>query len=98
MVIAIPAPLVIQRKDEQIGAFEIFQRFLPGSRRMKQHSLTKRATQTVEDGGAQQESLDVGGLLLQNFFDEIVHDKLMAAGERLNESGRVFLSLHGQRG
>src|SRR5688572_23868964 len=31
VVIAIPAPLVIQRDDEEIDAFEIFQGGLPGS-------------------------------------------------------------------
>ena len=33
MVIAVPAPLVVQRDDEQVGAFEIFQGGLPGTQR-----------------------------------------------------------------
>ena len=32
MVIAVPTPLVVQRDDEQVGAFEVLQGFLPGSR------------------------------------------------------------------
>jgi len=31
MVIAVPMPLVVQGDDEQVGVFEIFQGFLPGS-------------------------------------------------------------------
>ena len=40
MVIAVPAPLVIQRDDEQVGAFEIFQGFLPGSRRSQRRTAS----------------------------------------------------------
>src|SRR5689334_23331536 len=100
MVIAVPAPLVVQGNDEQIGMFEILQRFLPGSRprSVEQNGLTQRTTQAVKDGGTQQESLDVYRLLLQNFFNQIVHHKLMTAGERLNETSCVSLSLHGKRG
>ena len=31
MVVAVPTPLVVQGDDEQVGMFEIFQGFLPGS-------------------------------------------------------------------
>jgi len=31
MVIAIPTPLIVQREDEQVGLFEIFQGFLSGN-------------------------------------------------------------------
>ena len=31
MVIAVPTPLVVQGDDEEVGMFEIFQGFLPGS-------------------------------------------------------------------
>ena len=68
MVIAIPMPLVIQGDDEQVGVFEIFQGFLPGSRGVQQNSVTQGAAQAVEDGCVQQESLEcfqtaVAGLL-----------------------------------
>jgi hypothetical protein len=35
VVIAIPLALVIERNDEQIGAFKVFQDFLARSRRVK---------------------------------------------------------------
>ena len=30
MVVAVPAPFVVERNNEQVGAFEEFERFLPG--------------------------------------------------------------------
>src|SRR5262245_45768250 len=47
MVIPVPAPLVIQGYNEQVGAFKIFQGFLPGSRGGEQNGITKWATQAV---------------------------------------------------
>ena len=100
MVITIPAPLVVQGDDEQVGAFEIFQGFLPGSRSggFEQNGITQGAAQAVEDGCAQQESLNAFGLLLQDFFNQIVHHEMVAAGERLDEAGGVLMSLHRKRG
>ena len=53
MVIAIPTSLVIQWDNEQVRAFEIFQGFLPGSRRRTQNSVTKGPAHAVEDGCSQ---------------------------------------------
>ena len=91
-------PLVVQGDDEQVGAFEIFQGFLPGSRGVEQNSITQGTAQAIEDGGAQQESLDAFGLLLQDFFHQIVQHEMVAAGEGLDETGGVLMSLHGKRG
>ena len=98
MVIAVPTPLVIQRDNEQVGVFEIFQGFLPGSRRRTQNSVTQRAAHAVKDGCAQQKSLDAFGLLLQDFFNQIVQHEMVAAGERFDETGGILMSLHGKRG
>ena len=38
VVVAIPAPLVVQRDDEQVGAFEEFQGLLPGDSRVELRS------------------------------------------------------------
>src|SRR5688572_20836038 len=81
MVITVPAPLVVQRDDEQVGAFKIFQGFLAGTIRVEQNRITQGATQTVEDGGTQQESLNSFGLLVQDFFNQVVHHEMVAAGE-----------------
>ena len=94
MVIAVPAPLVVLGDDEQVGVFEIFQGCLPGNRWVEQNGITKRSAHAVEDGSAQQESLDAFGLLLQDLFKQIVHHETMAAGERLDKTGGVLMPLH----
>ena len=47
----------------------------------------------LQDGGLQQEILDVRRLLLQNFFEQIVEDIPVAAGEGGDERARVGLPL-----
>ena len=90
--------LIVQGDDEQVGVFEIFQGFLPGSRGVEQNSVTQRAAQAIEDGCAQQKSLDAFGLLLQDFFNQIVEHEMVAAGEGLDEASDVLMSLHGKCG
>ncbi len=100
MMIAVPTPLVVQRDDEQVGVFEIFQGPLSGSRGVKQNGITQRAAQAIEDGRAQQKSLDAGGLLPQDFFNQIVQHEMVASGEGFDEAGGISrsVSLHGERG
>ena len=74
--------------------FEICQGFLPGGSWIEQNGFTQRAAHAVEDRRAQQESLKSFGLLLQDFFNQVVHHEMVAAGERLDEAGGVFMSLH----
>ena len=75
MVIAVPMPLVVQGDDEQVGLFEIFQGFLPGSIGVAQNGssyetdgITKGAAQAVEDGRAQQKSLNAFGLPVKDWM------------------------------
>ncbi len=42
--------------------------------------------------------LNALGLLPQDFFEQIVQHEMVAAGERLDEAGGVFMSLQGKRG
>ena len=93
MVIAVPTPLVVQGDEEQVGVFEIFQGFLPGTRGVEQNGITQGARHPVEDGRAQQERLDAFGLLPEDFFHQIVQHEMVAAGERSDEAGGVLLSL-----
>jgi len=41
----------------------------------------------------QQKGLDRFGLLLENFFDQVIQDVPITAGESVDESGDVFLLL-----
>ena len=93
MVIAVPPPLVVQGDDEQVGAFEIFQRCSPGTRGVEHNGITQGATEAVQDGRAQQERLDAFGLLPENFFHQVVQHEMVAAGERGDEAGGIFMSL-----
>src|SRR6202011_4502453 len=95
MVIAVPTPLVVQRDEEQVGVFEIFQGFSPGSSGIHHNGITEGAAQAVEDRRAQQERLDAFGLLPEDFFHQIVEHEMVAAGERSDEAGGVLLSLKG---
>ena len=50
VVIAVPAPLVVQGDDEKVGPLEILQGLLAGGRGVEQHRITELATEAVEDG------------------------------------------------
>src|SRR5581483_1585161 len=82
MVIAIPMSFVVQGNDEQVGALKSMQGFSPGNSGIKHNGITQGATQTVEDGGAQQERLNAFGLLLQHFFKQIIQHEMVATSER----------------
>src|SRR6516165_5887416 len=98
VMIAVPPPLMVQRDEEQVGVFEVFQGGLSRNSRVEHNSLTQRTAETVENGGAQQERLDVLGLLLKDFFHQVVHHELVAACERGDEAGDVLQPLQGNRG
>src|SRR5437764_15275925 len=49
LVIAVPAPLVVQGDEEQVDVFEIFQGCLPGTGGDEQNGITKRARHSVQD-------------------------------------------------
>src|SRR5438128_850229 len=68
MVIAVPPPLVVQRDNEQVGAFERVEDGLPRRRGIEQDGITQGAAEAVEDRCVQQERLDVFGLLPEDFF------------------------------
>ena len=93
MMIAVPAPLVVQRHDEQVGVFDIRQDFFAGTRGREQNGITQRAAQALKNRCAQQKSLDAFGLLLQHFFNQVVQHEMVAAGERLDEACGVLMSL-----
>ena len=57
IVIAIPAPFLVERDDEQIGAFEVFQCLLCGY--PVQNGFAERGAQAIENGSSQEKILDV---------------------------------------
>ena len=97
MVIAVPASFVIQRHKEQIGLFKRFQGFLSGNSRIVHNRITQGTAQTVEDSGAQKESLNRRRLLMQHFFHQIIQHKTMAAREVVDKGIQITACpiLHG---
>lgn len=88
---AIPLALVIQREEEQVAALQDIQHcsaIIPTGDR-----ITQRRTQPVKNRGLQQEAAD-HFRLLKNFFDQIVQDVTVAAGERLDKTGSILVALH----
>src|SRR5688572_6269934 len=65
---------------------------------IEQYGITKRPAQAIENRGAQQESLDAFRLLLQDFFNQIVHHEIVAAGERFDEAAGILMPLQRNRG
>ncbi len=82
VVVAIPAPLVVQGDAEQVCPLEILEGLLTGSRGVEQHGIAERTAQPIEDGRPQQEGLHGVRLPLEDFFDQIVEHKVVAASER----------------
>ena len=58
----------------------------PEQWRVEQNGITKGTAHAVEDGCAQQESLNDFGLLSQDFFHQIIQHETMAAGEGFDEA------------
>ncbi|MBV9169576.1 MAG: hypothetical protein JOZ81_05780 [Chloroflexi bacterium] len=93
VVVAVPAPLPVERDEEQVGAFELGQHVRSGHGRVSEHRVAERPTQALEDGRPQQEGFDGGRLALENLFDQVVQHEVMPAGERRDEAGDVVLVL-----
>ena len=97
MVVAIPAPLGIEADDEQVCPIEVFEGLLTGGRGIEQHGITEGAAEPIEDGRPKQEGLDGFGLPLEDFLDQVVEHKVVAAGERPDEACDVFAALQRDR-
>ena len=93
MVVAIPAPLLVERRHEQVGAFQPHQDrgavAAPGDR------VAERAGQLAQDRGPQEEEPVFLGLAVQDLVDEVVHDVAMGAGHPGDQARHVSASLEG---
>src|SRR3989304_8124945 len=98
MMVAIPLTIIVRGEDEQVGAFEGFQRVLPGRCRVEQNRIAKGTAQTFKDGCPQEEVLDALGLPMQDLLKQVVKHETMRAGEGVDEACWVRKTLHGERG
>ena len=94
MVIAVPAALIVQGNQEEVGLFELNQAGLAlaaiGDR------VAQRAGQAIEDGRLEEKRCYVRRLAVQHFLDEVVEDKAIAARKAGDEAGDVAPSLEGE--
>ncbi len=76
-VVPIPSAAVIERDQEQVPAIECLKGDLPADR--AGDSIAQRAAQPAQDGGLQQEGLDMLGLTLQHLLGQVVDDVTVIA-------------------
>ena len=86
-VIAVPATLVVEGHDEQVGALQLLQSRL--TIRPARHRIAERSAQAIEDGGAQEELLGLGRQSGKDLLDDVVEDEAMASSEAMHELGLV---------
>jgi hypothetical protein len=95
MMIAIPAVLIVQRYDKDVGCQEFFQE--RGAVATARHRVAQIAVQLRQDGGVEQKGLAFRRQLAQHLFGQIAKDEVMAAGEIGNRRGWVLAVLQRQR-
>ena len=79
MVVAVPAPLVVERDQEQVRPVQLLEHRLAAG--LAGHGVAQRAGEPVEDGGLEQEPAHRLGLPVEDLLDEVVHDEPVVAGE-----------------
>src|SRR5437667_12609298 len=92
-MVTIPAPFVIQREQKQIGLFQNIEHGLATC--LFPHGIAEWAAEALQDAGVQEEVLDSCWLLVEHFFQQIVHYIAMAAAERRDEADRIVMTLQG---
>ena len=99
VVVAVPRALGVERDEEEVAALEVLQH--PGAVRAAGDSVAQRARESVEDSGAEQEVTTLSGLPGKNLVSEVVDDKPVAPGERLDEASDLTTlrdAAQGERG
>ncbi len=92
-VVAKPRPAGVEGDHERVGVFQVEQDpFRPGG---AGEQVGQLAVDPVEQAGAQQQPLDVGGLAVEHLGHQVLGDGAVAAGEVRDEPRRVGVA--GQR-
>ena len=95
MVIAKPRALGVERHDERVRVREFQQD--PLRARAAGQQVGQLAVDPFEQGGAQEQILDVGWLAIQHFRDQVLRDRSVAAGELRDEALGVGVTSQGDR-
>jgi hypothetical protein len=95
VVTAVPAPLGVERHEEQARPFEPVEH--PRRPLSARDRVAERAGQPFQHRGAQQELAHLVGLAVQHLEAEVVDHRPVVAGERGDEVVRVLASPQGER-
>ena len=95
VVVAEPGPLGVERQDERVRVGQREQD--PLRARPAGEQVCQLAVDLIEQGGAQQQVLDVGRLAFEHLRDQVLGDRPVAAGEFGHEALRVGLAGQGDR-
>ena len=96
VVVAIPAPIVVQRDDEEVVPLQFLQHLL--TIRATGERIAQRTTQVTEDGGLEEKLPYPPGLAFEDLFGQIVEDVAVAAGEGFDKARDVLAPSHRERG
>ena len=89
-----PRALSVERHHERVRVLQVQQD--PFRARLAGQQIGQLAADAIEQGGAQQQLLDVAWLALQHFGDQIISDRAVAAGELGDEPLRVGMIAQGE--
>ncbi len=95
MVVAKPRPLGVERDHKRVRILEFQQNAFRAGPAGQQ--IGQFAVYPVEQGGAQQQILDIVGLAVQHLGDQVLGDRAVAAGELSDETLRVGVISQGER-
>ena len=92
LVVAKPVAFIIQQVDKQVASLQGTQQHVAFL--LLGDSLAQRAAQPIENGRLQQEAPDLFGLMLEDLFDQVVHNVPVVSGKSPDEPGDVLAPLH----
>src|SRR5689334_22758296 len=96
VVITKPLAAIVQANQKQVRAVQLLQHFVTAL--IAGEGVAERAVQARENRSAQQEILDLLGLAVQHFFQQVIEYETIIAGKLLHQLGTVGSVLQGQRG
>src|SRR5262245_16139367 len=94
VVITKPLAAIIQTNQEKVRALELLEHFVTAL--VLRECVAERAVETREHRSAQQKVLDLLCLAVQNFFQQVVENEAIVAGELFYQLRAVGSSLKRQ--
>ncbi len=96
VMIAIPAPLVVQRNKEEVGRQQALQQV--GAVAAPGHGIAQVAVQPGQNRGVQQELLHRGRLAGQHLLGQVAQDEAVGSAEGLDKGRGIGAALQGKAG